>query len=500
MSQLKSRFLAKLSSNVANLAIGLVTILLVPRSLGPAAYGSFEFLTAFFQQVMGFLDMGTSICFYTKASQRRDDAGLPRFYFLFVVLIAAIVIAATVLFAVSCAREAIWPGQSWLLVCMASIVGLLTWATQIAQKSLDAHGATVRSERILLLQRIFAIMLLLGLSAMGLLSLINYFYYFLCIQGLLLFAWWRLIRQIGIANPSQPGKYIRPLGDYVREFCAYSHPLVVYALIGLVVGIADRWLLQHYAGSTEQGYFGLAFRVGAVCFLFTSAMTQLLTREFSRAWEEQNLVEMGRLFRRYIPLFYAIAAYFSMFIVVRAEEVSRLFGGHEYAAGALALSVMALYPMHQAYGQLSGSVFYASGQTKLYRNIGIGFMLAGLPILYVAIAPQSSGGMMLGAFGLAIKMVLIQFVGVNVQLWYNTRLLRLSFSWLLMHQIIVAAVFGTIAWISTSMIRYFGMHELWDFLLSGITYTVIVAAAGYGVPALLGLERRDIAGLFQSKR
>lgn len=495
MSHLKSRFFAKLATNFASLGLGLATILLVPRALGPAAYGSFEFLTAFFQQVAAFFDMGTSTCFYTKASQRHDDAGLVRRYLLFVALLGASVIVLVMGLALSPARETIWPGQSWLLIGVACLVAFLTWTTQVVQKTLDAHGLTVRSERILLFQRLFAIVLLLVLFVMGLLALESYFYFFVCIQGVLLIAWWRLIRQAGIANLNQPGKYVKPLREYVREFYDYSHPLVVYALVGLVAGIADRWLLQHYAGSIEQGYFGLAFRVGAVCFIFTSAMTQLLTREFSRAWSEQNLAEMGRLFRRYVPFFYAIAAYFSMFVAVRGDAVALLFGGREYAAGALALSVMALYPMHQTYGQLSGAVFYASGQTRLYRNIGIGFMMFGLPALYLMIAPTNAGGMMLGAVGLAIKTVALQFVGVNVQLWFNTRLLGLNFFWFLRHQIIVAGVFGAIAWISAWGIGCFGLPLLWDFLLSGIAYTMLVAVAGYGAPGLFGLERRHFARL-----
>lgn len=493
MGELKPRFIAKLTANFASLGLGFATITLVPRALGPAAYGSFEFLTAFFQQVMGFLDMGTSTCFYTKASQRHDDAGLARLYFLFVALAGVLVLAVTLGLAFSPARELIWPGQSWLLIVIATLVAFLTWATQIAQQSLDAHGMTVRSERILLLQRLVAIILLLGMFAAGQLVLENYFYYFVCIQVGLLFAWWRLIRQAGIANTRLPGKYVKPLREYFREFYDYSHPLMVYALVGVVAGIADRWLLQRYAGSVEQGYFGLAFRVGAVCFLFTGAMTQLLTREFSRAWGEQNLVEMGRLFRRYIPLFYAVAAYFSMFVVVRSEAVALLFGGREYAAGALALSIMALYPMHQTYGQLSGAVFFASGQTRLYRNIGIGFMATGLPILYVMIAPVTSGGMMLGAFGLALKTVVLQFVGVNVALWFNARLLGLEFGWFFRHQIIVAGVFGVIAWLSAWGIGWFELPLLWDFLLSGIAYTIFVAAAGYAFPCMFGLERRHFA-------
>jgi hypothetical protein len=42
-------------------------------------------------------------------------------------------------------------------------------------------------------------------------------------------------------------------------------------------------------------------------------MTPLTIREFSVAFSHQDIGEMTRLFRRYIPLFYGIAAFFCCF-------------------------------------------------------------------------------------------------------------------------------------------------------------------------------------------
>ncbi len=41
----------------------------------------------------------------------------------------------------------------------------------------------------------------------------------------------------------------------------------------------------------------------------------------------------------------------------------------------------------------------------------------------------------LGAVGLAWKMILIQFIGVNIQLYFNTKLLNLDMKHFLWHQI-----------------------------------------------------------------
>ena len=80
---LKKRYLFKLSTNLIGLVTGVGTYAIIPRGLGPILYGNFSFLTNFFQQIVNFFDMGTSMCFYTKLSQRQKEFGLVSFYLYF---------------------------------------------------------------------------------------------------------------------------------------------------------------------------------------------------------------------------------------------------------------------------------------------------------------------------------------------------------------------------------------------------------------------------------
>ena len=62
---------AAAAMSVAGLPATLVVQALVPRMLGPSAYGNFGFLSAFFLQVIAFCDIGLSSAFYNKLSQRQ---------------------------------------------------------------------------------------------------------------------------------------------------------------------------------------------------------------------------------------------------------------------------------------------------------------------------------------------------------------------------------------------------------------------------------------------
>lgn len=134
---------------------------------------------------------------------------------------------------------------------------------------------------------------------------------------------------------------------YSREFFDYSHPLFVQALLSFLLLTAERWLLQWFDGSAEQGFFALSQKVSMACFLFVSAMTPLIMRELSIAWGRKDRETMARLLTRFAPLLYVVAAYFSCFTLAEGPALVNIFGGAQFAAAILPVQIMALYPLHQ---------------------------------------------------------------------------------------------------------------------------------------------------------
>ena len=498
---LKKRYLAKLFANLVGLSISLVTAAIIPRGLGPKAYGDFHFLSNFFTQIVGFLDMGTSIGFYTKLSQRQQDHGLVSFYVTFAGIVSFLLFLFVGCVAATDKYRLLWPDQKLFYIYLAVILGVLSWFVQILNKMADAYGVTVTSEIAKIIQKGIGLAIILVLFFTKQLNLTHFFFYHYVILLFLAAAFIWVMEHHGYSIWRNWKLSLSKIKAYTKEFYNYSHPLFVYALVGLIVGILDRWLLQYFSGSVEQGFFGLSYRIGAICFLFTGAMTPLITREFAIAFDKKNISEMARLFRRYIPMLYAIAAYFACFIAVEASKVTYIIGGEKFQHATLAVMIMAFYPIHQTYGQLSGSIFYATGQTKLYRNIGVTFMALGLPVTYFLIAPVKMMGLDAGATGLAIKMVVLQFVGVNVQLWFNARLLKLRFWRYIGHQIVSVGCLLGVAVIAMLVVdKGLGLQNkvVLSFLLSGILYTLMTGVLGYAQPVLFGLERRDIHSLIQA--
>lgn len=491
---LARRYLAKIATNGAGLVLGLVTMSLVPRALGPSAYGSYDFLLNFFREVTGFLDTGSSICYYTKLSQRPDDRGLLRFYSGFALLCGMLMLLGTWMVLQTPVESRIWRNQAHEAVMLGCVLAYCTWVFQVFQKTMDAYALTVKSEMLYLLQRFVVAVFLVTIVWFGWLTLTFYFLFQIAAVCLIIAAWGMLLKYSGLLSNRGVSQ---PFRAYVREFYDYSHPLLIYAIVGVIAGLADRWILQVYGGSIQQGYFGLANQVAIACFVFTGAMTQLLAREFSRSWGEGNKEEMAALFARYVPMLYAVAAFFCIFISYHAKDIVWLLGGKKYSGGVGVMAIMALYPIHQTYGQLGGAVFYASGKTDAYRNIGVVFMLLGLPMIYFFVAPAGLG---LGGIGLALKMVLLQVMWVNVQLWYNAKLLKLKFMQFALYQATVMVAFYLCAMLASWVTTILAEGRISGLVLSGLCYCIFACCVAWMFPTLFSLDREELRRYLKFKR
>ena len=505
-SSLKKRYAAKLSTNLVGLVVHLVIQVIIPRGLGPKVYGDFNFLSKTFSELMSFFSLNTSTCFYTKLSQRQNEFGLVSFYFQFTglsILALFIFVIGSHLTGIS---QTLWVDQKIYYVYMAATWSALTWLAMLVGQVADAYGFTVSTELAKIAQRCIGLAIVLVLFLMHKLDLTTFFLYHYAVLFLLivLFVW-----IIGLKGHSFFQSWhldrVQAKG-YIKEFYEYSHPLFSFAVIGVVVGILDRWLLQKFAGSVQQGFFGLSYQIGAACFLFTSAMTSLIIREFSIAFGNNDLGEMARLFRRFVPLLYSIAAFFGCFACIQAGNITYIFGGEKFADATVAnairpVMIMALFPIHQTYGQLSSAVMFAAGQTKLYRNIGVLYLVLSLPMAYFLLAPVDKMGLNAGAVGLALKFVIVNILVVNVQLFFNARLLNLSFIKYFCHQILCVGFLIGLAYLSKIAVAQIGALQdkvIIGFLLSGVLYSLMVFVLVYYQPIIIGLKQGETKALLNA--
>ncbi|NQU31750.1 MAG: oligosaccharide flippase family protein [Bacteroidetes bacterium] len=493
MSQdsLKKRYASKLTSKLVQFGLGFVTLGMAPRSLGPVAYGNFGFLTSFFMRTMKFLKFGIPAAYYTKLSKRQNEKKLIGFYAYYVAIVIFIVFICTIGAIKVGFQDIIWPGQNGYFIFAAALFAVLNYISDVIRSTNDAYGYTFKLEIAFIIQSFLATGLILVLYLTNVLTLgsyflLNYFLlFFVIIAGL------RILHKHNIYLTKHLHLAKEEVYGYIKEFYHYSHPLFFNALVVYIVVIADRWLLQKFSGSVEQGYYTLAFKISGLIFLFTSSMSTLLLREMSLSYKDGNRKEIRRLFIKYIPLFFFVAAYLAVFISFNAEAISFIIGGLVYKNASVVIAIMAFYPVHQSYGQLGGAVFLATERTFIIRNIGVSTGVIGFFISLLLMTPVEFFGFGLGAEGLAIKMVLIQFISVNIYLWINTRFLKLSFLKFFGHQIFVITSLSILANSSKYFTAFIINDILINFFITGIIYSVLVLMLIKFYPRIVAMTRKE---------
>jgi O-antigen/teichoic acid export membrane protein len=487
---LGKRYAFKLGANVAGLPVNFLVQVLATRSLGPAAYGSFSFLNGFFMEVVTFLDAGTSTALYTKLCARPQERALTAFYWRLAGVIALVLLGLVAVVQLAGAGHLVWPGQLRGYVWLGAACALGMWMTNTVGRIVDAYGRTAMGEVARLVQRILLLAGLIALWGYGSLTLSHFF---VAQIAAALVLWWlseRVLRRTRETLLPFVALSREQTRAYCREFWEYSHPLITYAFAGLVGGVADKWMLQRFAGSVEQGFFGLATQVGTVCFLLTSSFVPLIGREFAQAHHARDTAALRRQFETHSQRFYELTCVVSVFMAFNARDIALLVGGAAYAPAVPALALMCFAPAHQTYGQLNGSLFYATGRTRQYRNVGIVCLCLGLLLNFVFLAPRTWGGMELGALGLATKWVLLQIISVNVQLWLNARYLNIPMRSFLTRQLIFPLAFAALAWMTTSLVQ--PLNFAWQrFVVGGLIYLLLFLGCAWSAPALFRAPIKD---------
>jgi len=480
---LKKRYSIKLLSSLINGLVGAILIAIVPKALSPIAYGQFVYLQDFFMKIIGFLDMGSSIAFFTKLSANNSRKELIPFYIIYSSILFILLFAFIFILNKFGYLDTLLPDIPNKYIYFGLFFGFFTWITQIFIKISDAYALTVSVELIKIVHKLITLILLFYLVYYTNFNLIIYFsFHYVSLLSFLIILAFLFFKKDIFKNLSFK---IINYKIIIKEFIEYCHPLLIYSIVSIIVGIFDIWLLQKISGSSETGFYGLAYSLSAMCFLFTSAMTPIITREFAKSYELKDIENMRKLFYRYIPMLYSISAYFAIFIAMQSENILAIFTDEKFKDAYFVLMIMAFYPIHQTYGQLSGSIFYATNQTKLMRNISL--VIQPISIIFSLIFIYFLD---LGAIGLAWKMVITQIISVNLQLYYNSKFLKLKIGYFLWHQLYSVVIFALLATLSSMLIDI--NSPIWDFIVSGILYTVWVIIFIYILPQIFATNRDEI--------
>jgi O-antigen/teichoic acid export membrane protein len=472
------RFAATLLANFLRAGLSFASGIVIARAFGAAGYGNLNFLLGSFAAVMQLLDMGTGAAFFTFISRRRRSIRLFAWY---VGWLAAqfLVTSVVVLLMPASLVQRVWLGQDRVVILIAFAASFLTnqvWGFVIQLG--EAVRRTIVAQSVAVLQ---------ALLHFGLVAVAWYAHRLTVpvVLWLLIAEYLTLAVLVGPmlvrSNLLSQGEVDEPLRETFRAAYRYSRPLAVYGWLGFAYTFADQWMLQRFGGANQQGFFAVGQQFANIGLIATTSMLRVFWKEVAEARERGDGERTRHLYKRTIRSLYFCAAWISCLVLPYAREILNWTVGSSYRGAWLCLSLMFIYPVHQALGQIQGTLFQATGDTTSYARIGLGMMAVSIPITYLLLAPGTAWpvGLDLGAVGLACKLVVLQVVAVNIQGYVVAR----SNAWPFEYgfQILLLAVLLSIAFLARLVTG--GVAPA-----GAVVYVIVSAAVFLRFPRLIGLN------------
>ena len=476
-------------SNVLKSVLSFATGILIARGLGPEEYGVFAFLLASFTALRSLLDMGTSSAFFSFIAKRNRSRQFVGYYLGWLIVQFLLSFLFIALLAPDEWISSIWEGESRERVVVAFVAVFLQ---QQLWNSIAVLGESQRyTVRVQVLSILVAVAHLLLVAS-------SYWLDILTLERVYWFIIYEFLLAALIAKQLFPLVFTEEreaLKSVVRDYWRYCLPLIPYAWIGMVAGFADTWLLQHYGGAVEQAYYSVAAQFAAISLIATTSVLRILWKEVAEANHQGNHHRVQRLYEKTNRILFTLGALISGFLIPWTSEIITLLLGESYVEGAFVMALMFLYPIHQSLGQVNGTMFYAMELTKPYVIIGMIQMLLATITVYLLVAPENAfvPGLGLASTGLALKMVVLQFIGVNFSIWWLSRLQGWKYG--MGYQVV-----GIVFFVAIGFVVYYSVNILlgdyWHVLLlgglAGCIYLVLAGAVLYMMPWLIAMEKAEL--------
>jgi len=435
MSSLVNRYSSKLISNIISIGVGILTMMIIPRYLGPALYGIYELVNVNILAIISMANFGVNYAFISKIAKRPSDMGLVRVYVKFMALSAtAVCLVLYILIALGWFSEMLDYGYSILFLGL--IFSILTGWQSITREINDAYSLTVSSEKIIIFFKAFGFALLLILvftDYIGILSV--YMMNIFVLTAVLILLIRSLIKNY--TKNFRESKFQSSTKHVIREFWIYSRPLLIVSILTGSVTIYERGILEKFSGTIEQGYFSIGLRLGSVLLIFASALTPLLLREVAYDSGKGNYGKALKLLTSSLKGMSFLVSVGAIFLSAYSFQIIDLIYGAQYHESAMILSIMAFYPIYQVYGQYTEAYLLASGETKVIQDVTKWQVLITIILTWFFIAPAHFYGLGMNGLGLALSTVISTIFAVSFRVFKISKLIDLSKASLVLHQVII---------------------------------------------------------------
>jgi len=481
-----SRFSISILFNIIRGGLTLATTVLLARFLGAEDYGRMAFLLASFLAFKSLLDMSSSHAFFTFLSEKTRSKKFINMYLCWMAfqLVVSLLIVGLIL--PDEVLEKVWVNENRFLIILALIATFMQqsgWL--VASQMAEAQRQTIKVQKLGTVIVSINLVMILLLEYADLISLPILF-------TILTLEW-----SAGAFLAARMYVGLKDISDtfssVLGEFWVYCKPLIPYGWLVALGEFLDRWMLQTWGGNAEQGYYAVAANIMIVIAVGVTSIIRILWKEIAEAYHQKNMDLLSSLYQRTNRTIYVCSAFFVGASLPWSSEILNTLLGSDYSAGNKTFMLMVIYTAHQSLGQINGVLLLATKKVKIHTIISSVAVIAGIAASYYTLAPSEAvlPGLNMGSEGLAWKMVIINFVMVNVLMYVIAREFNWRYQWF--YQFYVLGLAILMGYALKNLVTGVFSSMYMSIIISLILYTVIFGLLCYAFPMLaVGVEKSKL--------
>lgn len=287
----------------------------------------------------------------------------------------------------------------------------------------------------------------------------------------------------GAADGLRPHRLDKKL---LGEFLRYGGPITAVSLMGVIMGTADRYIIDVFRSSSAVAIYGLSYQLGSISILLISQAIMMAV--FPRAvdtYESGNgYMEVAVRGLRY----FLIASFCVLAIVgVPAPEILELYGGSGYSIGGNVLRIVMVAVFVMSLAHYFRMPFLVNRRTNTLLPIGVIPAILSV-VLNLTLVP------LFGGVGSAITLLVSYSLMLLMSIYYSRKTVQIKWPMATLLRCIVAAgVVLVVAWITRQIVGLSSLMILGLAMVAwAMVYMLILYASGEIRKEVNYLSRRVI--------
>ncbi len=185
-------------------------------------------------------------------------------------------------------------------------------------------------------------------------------------------------------TPKKTKKYISPAYFSYRELLSISIPMFLSTSMFIIMQWIDTIMLGILKNAKEVGIYNVIYKISMITSIFLTAVNTIAAPKFAEFWGNKDIEGLSKISQQSAKLIFWFSFPVLLFFLFFPSYILRIFG-EEFIVGTEVLRILIL---GQFINSISGSVGYLlqmTGKQKVFRNIILCAIIINIILNYILI-------------------------------------------------------------------------------------------------------------------